>query len=283
MTIRSANQQLLMCLFEYYDNNEASVIANMIMEKITGLSRVDRLLHHDAPIGQSNEQQLKHILLQLENRRPVQYILEEAYFYGLRFYVNESVLIPRPETEELVDWIVSDNNPKSQLQIVDIGTGSGCIPISIKSKLKDATVTGIDISLPAIEIAKSNAVNNQIDVAFLKLDFLNKSERDTLGKFDIIVSNPPYVKQSESASMKPHVLDFEPYLALFVPDENALIFYEHIAAFAQQHLSEHGSIYVEINEALGDAVQQLFLSYGFSKVVLKNDLQGKARMVKAAR
>jgi release factor glutamine methyltransferase len=221
--------------------------------------------------------------------------LNEAWFYGLKFEVNESVLIPRPETEELVDWIIKEVRGKkyevrrtaaahathhSPLTLLDIGTGSGCIPISLKKNLPDAEVSAIDVCSEALHTATTNALNNETEINFLLLDFLDESKWNTLGQYTIIVSNPPYIKTTEANTMSKHVLDYEPHKALFVPDDDALLFYRKIADFAMQHLHHGGAAYVEINQQLGKETVELFQQKGFT-VELRKDMSGNERMVKA--
>jgi release factor glutamine methyltransferase len=309
MTIHQAYQQLLFQLFEIYDDSEAHNIADWVMEHITEWKRIDRIVNKDFPLSAQKEEQLKIFTAELLNHRPVQYVLGEAWFAGMKFFVNEKVLIPRPETEELVEWVKeavsrklqaasneTDNeqrtttnvhlstvnrHPSSVISIIDIGTGSGCIPIALKKKLPNADITAIDVCSEALSIAVQNAVSNETEIEFKLVDFLDTGKWDELGKFDIIVSNPPYVKKSEAAAMKKGVLDFEPSLALFVPDEDALLFYKQLADFGLLHLKENGLLFMEINEVLGKEVIELFNQKGYSHVELKKDLQGKDRMVKA--
>jgi release factor glutamine methyltransferase len=281
MTLREAKQQLLLCLYDYYSDSEASIIVEMALEELTQLPRIERITNKQLPLSIGQVDDLKRMIQQLADRRPIQYIIGKAWFYGLPFKVSEAVLIPRPETEELVDWIVKDKQSVDELKIIDIGTGSGCIAISIKNKLPQADVTAVDTSANALAVAHENATANQTPIAFVQMDFLVEAEWSKLDQYDVIVSNPPYVKQSEASSMLPHVLAYEPHLALFVADDDALIFYKALASFCQKHLRKNGSLYVEINEALANEVMSLFYAYGFATVEIRNDAQGKARMVKA--
>lgn len=281
MTINTAYQQLLYQLYALYDNREAANIANLVIDYITGQKRIDRILYKNIPL--SNEQELQLIIFtnQLLQHQPVQYVLNEAWFAGMRFYVDDSVLIPRPETEELVELISNFKfRISNSLQILDVGTGSGCIPIALKKKLPNANITSIDISDKALDIAKKNAVVLQADILFKQVNFLDETSWDDLGQFDSIVSNPPYIKQSESSTMSMHVTAYEPSIALFVADDDALIFYKKIAIFGLQHLIELGQIFVEINETLGNETKSMFNSYGY-KTELKKDLQGRDRLIHA--
>lgn len=280
MTIFQAHEQLKSLLLTFYGQREASNIANLVMEHLTQKNRIDRLLAKDQLLSAEQVIQLDSMSRQLAAHRPVQYILGEAWFSGMSFYVNEHTLIPRPETEELIEWIASETT--SAGNILDIGTGSGCIPISLKKKLPVHTITSIDISVEALKVAERNAQNLKADVTLLHMDFLSEETWSSLPVFDIIVSNPPYIKASESSSMAKHVLDYEPSIALFVPDNDALIFYRKIAAFAKKHLADGGKVFMEINETLGNEVSSLFEEQDY-QTELKPDLQGKPRMVKAVR
>ncbi len=286
MTLQLAYRQLLARLYKINDTREAANIANWVIEHVTGHRKIDRIVYKDLPVSAQQQQKLQTITDQLLQHKPVQYVLEEAWFGDMKLYVNENVLIPRPETEELVEWIAEETIRNSKFEIrnfiLDIGTGSGCIAIAIKKKIREATIYAIDVLEGALEVAKQNATQQHVEINFLQLDFLNKSKRAQLPLFNIIVSNPPYVTKSEEQTMQPNVLKYEPHIALFVPDEDALKFYKAIGEFAQTHLQVNGSIFVEINEALGLQVTNLFKESGFKKVLLKKDLQGKDRMIKAS-
>ncbi len=280
MTTQSAQQEALTALKKLYEEREAANIGDWVMEHITGKKRIDRLMDKQAPLSEQQIARLQSILAELATYKPVQYVLEEAWFAGDKYYVNESVLIPRPETEELVAWIIKNYELKIK-NLIDIGTGSGCIPVSLKKKLPEVAVTSIDVSGEALRVAKQNAETLNVDINFLQLDFLDEAQWHQLPVYDLIVSNPPYIKQSEESSMLPNVLKYEPALALFVPDEDALLFYRKIAAFAKTHLSAHGMIFLEINEALGNEVITLFENLGF-ETELRKDMQGRDRMIKAS-
>lgn len=299
MTLHKAQQQLTTSLHNLYDNREAANIADLVMEHITGMRKIDRIMHKQSPLQPEQLTQMQQYTQELLTHKPVQYVLHEAWFYGLRFYVDENVLIPRPETEELVAWIVeearsqrsevrglkSENTSDFRLQtsdlvLLDIGTGSGCIPISIKKKLPQAEVYACDVSEQALAVASKNAITLQTPVHFLQADFLNTSTWPDLPAVDIIVSNPPYIPHHNESSMLQNVLAYEPHLALFVPNEDPLVFYEAIARFAKEKLRPGGSIFVEIHEDLGEQTKALFELNGFTAEV-KKDFQGKDRMVKA--
>jgi release factor glutamine methyltransferase len=285
MTIQLAYQQLLLQLYEVYDTDEAANIADMVIENVTGQRKIDRILYKELPVNFEQQERLEKLGTELLQHRPVQYVLGEAWFMDMRLKVSESVLIPRPETEELVAWILTDFKmaENNQISLIDIGTGSGCIPVAIKKKKAAITVSAIDISREALITARENAVDEGASIDFINLNFLQELEWDKLGCYDIIVSNPPYIKQSEELSMRDNVLKFEPKLALFVPDEDALLFYKAIAKFSVRHLKPKGSIYVEINEMLGKDVVELFEKQGFVDVKLRKDMRGKDRMIKATK
>jgi release factor glutamine methyltransferase len=287
MTNHEAYTKLLQNMYAIYDNREAVNIADWVFENVTGKKKVDRIIYKNLQLDSEQEIKLANCTNELIQHRPVQYVLNEAWFAGLKLYVDESVLIPRPETEELVDWIVEENSKfkiqNSKFSIIEIGTGSGCIAIALKKKIAGAEVSALDVSEDALAVAKKNTSTQNVDIKFHQLDFLDESQWNNVGVFDVIVSNPPYIKQSEGADMQKNVLMHEPHLALFVPDEDALIFYRKIAVFAQVHLNENGSVYVEINEALGAEIEKLFKDFEFASVELKKDLQGKDRMVKASK
>lgn len=283
MTIHLAYQRLLAQLYEVYETREAANIADMVIEHVTGQRKIERIVYKDLPVSRKQQEQIEKIADELLNQRPVQYVLGEAWFMDMKLAVNEHVLIPRPETEELVEWIIKDlkQSGNKRLSLIDIGTGSGCIPIAVKRKIPQVTASAIDISDDALEVAKLNSVAQNVMIDFLQLDFLNRINWSKLGSFDRIVSNPPYIKKSEESAMRNNVLRYEPHLALFVPDEDALLFYKAIAGFSQKHLKPGGNVYVEINEALGEPVIEVFRKNGFSNIILKKDMQGKDRMVKA--
>ncbi len=286
MTIEASYRELSHQLNQLYDQREAMNIAGLAIEFITGKGNTDRIIDKNALLSQGQEEQFQTITKALLSHQPIQYILGEAWFAGMKFFVDKNVLIPRPETEELVDWIVGDAGLPAGRQdtgcgILDIGSGSGCIPIALKKKIKNSVITSIDVSEDALQVAKKNALTLGVEVNFLLIDFLDENNWNQLPVFDIIVSNPPYIKQSESNSMSKHVLDAEPHIALFVPDEDALLFYRKIAAFGKTHLNPKGRIFVEINEALSKEVITLFEKEGYRSHI-KKDLQGKDRMVQAS-
>lgn len=265
-----------------YDKREAENIAELVFEKITGNRKIDRILNKEQLVPPVQQDELQNILIQLLKHKPVQYILGEAWFMGEIYFVNEHVLIPRPETEELVLAALSAaDKSNTSLSVIDIGTGSGCIPVAIKKKLSSATITAIDISKDALQVAQFNALQHQVQIEFKVADILNQSNWYQLGYYDIIISNPPYITLSEQAEMRKNVTEYEPHLALFVPDKDPLLFYTTIATFAKSHLLPYGQVLVEINEKLGLDVQETFIKAGFTNVTIHKDLQLKDRIVSA--
>ena len=272
-------QQKQIELSIHYDNGEAKRVLQIIAEE---------LLPHYSPFDFRNPAfnlnkedliLLNKAVVRLSKGEPLQYVLEKAWFYNMELKVNDTVLIPRPETEELVDWIVKEN--LTAQNVFEIGTGSGCIPLAIKSNLKKATVFAGDISEEALLIAESNAKVLNLKVHFQRFDALNWQEFKFEQKFDVIVSNPPYIPNSDKTLMHKNVLDFEPGLALFVANESPLLFYEKIADFALENLSESGALYFEIHERFGSETIKMLKIKGFLNVFLRQDLQGKDRMLKA--
>ena len=283
MTIQQARQQLLFQLFHLYGEREAGNIADLVMEHLTEWSKIDRVINKATTLSLPRQQLFEQYMAELAEHKPVQYVIKEAWFAGMKFYVDSSVLIPRPETEEVVNWVVTDLRlPIADLKILDVGTGSGCIPVALKKKLADAIIYACDISEAALQVARKNAVDHNAAVAFICCDFLNKQERNNLPAVDVIVSNPPYIPANEQSLIPENVIRHEPHLALFVSDDDPLQFYTAIADFAKQHLNKNGCVYVEIHEDLAIAVKALFSRKGFKKIEIKKDMQGKERMVKAA-
>ncbi|MEP7318366.1 MAG: peptide chain release factor N(5)-glutamine methyltransferase [Panacibacter sp.] len=283
MTVQEAYTQLMYQLFEVYDDREAANIADLVTEHITGLKRIDRLINKKFLLTIEQAKLLKDHTIELLQNKPVQYVLQEAWFAGMQLYVDENVLIPRPETEELVEWIIKevDSYQLSAIKILDIGTGSGCMPVALKKKLPTADISAVDISPGAVNVAKKNALIHQTEITFHQLDILNECEWNQLSTFDIIVSNPPYIKQSEANEMRNNVLQHEPHIALFVANEDALLFYKTIAAFGLLHLNKKGKLFFEINETFGKEVCALLEQHGYTNIELKKDMQGKERMVRA--
>jgi release factor glutamine methyltransferase len=281
MTIQEARSYLQSQLGTVYENREAANITDWVLESLTGLSKSARLVKSNELLTTDQKVLLENYITDLLQHRPVQYVLGETWFHGLRFHVNENVLIPRPETEELVDWIITENNHHQQLRILDIGTGSGCIPISLKKGLPQATVYSCDISEAALEVARQNAADLEAAVHFIQQDILDASLWDKLPEVDIIVSNPPYIPENNKAAMHKNVLEHEPHLALFVSNEDPLSFYRAIAELSGKKLNTNGAVYAEIHEDLGASTLALFREKGFGSVMLRRDMQEKDRMIKA--
>ena len=281
MTVQEATYHMLNKLRSIYAEGEAMQITDYVMEHITGSAKTERMLYKNAALIPAEEKQLNDFLQRLLQHEPVQYVLNESWFYGYKFYVDENVLIPRPETEELVDWIIKDCKfPIHELKILDVGTGSGCIPIILKRKFRKAEVWTCDLSKEAIEVAKKNAASLGTEVNFMQVDFLNQERWNQFPSFDIIVSNPPYIPAKDSVTMDANVTEFEPSLALFVPDNDPLIFYKAIAEFGKRHLNKNGSLYLEIHEDLGEATIKMLEVNNYS-TELRKDMQGKDRMIKS--
>jgi len=285
MTLNEARTVLTKELNKVYDNDELRNIIELVMEHITNMPRAEQVKNKIPYLTCTQLEDLDAITERLKRNEPVQYVLSEAWFAGMKFKVNKNVLIPRPETEELVDWMAKEamSNELRTASIIDIGTGSGCIPITLKKKLPSADVTAIDVCSEALFTATENAIALNAEIDFLLLDFLDEEKWKELEQYDIIVSNPPYVKQSEISSMHERVKEFEPHLALFVPDNDALLFYKKLSGFSVTHLHRGGSLFVEINEGLGEQVVNTFRSAGLSNIELRKDMQGKDRMIKAMR
>lgn len=276
MKIRDYKNSFIQQLISFYDKEEIESFFFLILSRLKNIARVDLALNSDLEFS---EDELNKIMLyteELKNYKPIQYILGTTTFFGLEFEVNPNVLIPRPETEELVNWIISENKNQKKLKILDIGTGSGCIAISLAKNLK-AEVTAFDISEDALDTAQKNADNNQTFILLAEFDILNDTWEGE--EFDIIVSNPPYVRELEKEQIKPNVLNNEPHLALFVPDNDPLIFYRKIADFALKHLSENGQLFFEINQYLDKETVNLLAEKGFKNINLKKDIYGNNRMI----
>lgn len=272
-----------------YNDREADNITDWIFENVTGLKKWERRIDQNNELSEIDSNKLKKYLEESLQHKPVQYVLNEAWFYKRKFYVNENVLIPRPETEELVELIVADVRStmldvryKESFRIIDIGTGSGCIPVSLKMELPYANVSAIDVSEKALFVAKKNAVELNAEIDFFQIDFLKENERNALQQYDIIVSNPPYIPIKEKEMLAKNVTEFEPGIALFVPDNNPFIFYEKMAKFAKSHLKENGKIYVEVHEEYAKNIKVIFENAGFISTI-KKDIYGKERMVKGVK
>ena len=269
-------------LANLYDASEIEALTLMIMSEISGASKAMIKAFPEQEISTANVGKLNNILTRLQTGEPIQYILGHTEFYGLTFKVNPSVLIPRPETEELVEWaILSVSNGQFAIgHILDIGTGSGCIAISLKKNLPAAQVSAIDISTDALQTAKQNAVLNEVEVNFINQDILNIKSEIEIPKSEIIISNPPYVTLHDKTQMHTNVTDFEPHTALFVPENDPLIFYKAIADFALINLAPNGLLFFEINENLGKETVEMLESKGFKNIELRLDMSGRDRMIR---
>lgn len=283
MTINEARISLQNSLGSVYDDNEAGNIADWVLEYVTGLARSERIISKNKALSSLETENLVNAEQRLLKHEPVQYVLNEAWFCGMKFYVDKNVLIPRPETEELVEWIISNLKfPFTTLKILDIGSGSGCIPVALKRKLRKAEVWSCDISNEALAVARKNAESLGADVKFIQLNFLDERDRKSLSQFDIVVSNPPYIPERDKLQMNKNVLDYEPHTALFVSDNDPLQFYKAIAIFGQKHLNENGSIFLELHENYAKETATLYQTENYI-AELKKDMQGKERLLHAKR
>jgi release factor glutamine methyltransferase len=281
-TVKEALELFKADLMPIYGAQEADALCTLVLTEVTGLSKASLRAFTDTELNVVQSERLLTILAELESGKPVQYILGYADFYGLRFEVNPSVLIPRPETEELVEWILQTIPVNSGHTILDVGTGSGCIPISLKLNRIDSQVFSIDISPNALSVASRNGVLNKADVNFIEADALNIKLPEIADRtYNVIVSNPPYVTQTDKLQMHRNVTEFEPHIALFVADESPLLFYEAIAHFAIGHLTPNGYLFFEINESYGAETVAMLGEKGFGDIELRQDMAGKDRMIKA--
>ena len=292
MTVDQARKKIVDSIIATYQEDEAKNIAEILVEHVTKLPLIERIIKKSEILSAKQEAILLALIGRLQNDEPIQYITNESWFAGMKLYVDKNVLIPRPETEELVEWIVSDRklNPKSDPEasgrnpkILDIGTGSGCIAIALKTKLPEIEMWACDVSDEALNVARLNADALHAAIDFVPLNFLDAQQRQQLPRLNIIVSNPPYVPERDKSEMKKNVVGYEPSVALFVPNNDPLIFFNSIADFGNENLHEGGSIYVEIHEDLGDKVENVFQMKGYDSIVRKKDLQGKDRMIRSSR
>lgn len=286
-TVRSIRSLIKNQLEGYYEPRELDSLADLLLKEYLGLSRVSLYLDADQPVTELVFILIRSAVGRLKKHVPVQYILGHAHFCDMVFKVNEHVLIPRQETEELISWIAEDHSgsssPDATPGILDLGTGSGCIAITLKKKMPGALVTAVDVSREALQVARINADRLKANVLFLQMNMLDPAQWESLGSFDIIVSNPPYVLSSDRMRMNGNVLNYEPEQALFVSDDRPLIYYEAIAALSRQHLRPHGMIYLEIHEQKGKSVCELFNNAGFTHTELRQDIHGRDRMVRVSR
>ena len=295
MKLFEAEQYLKEELKAIYNEQEAASIASLAAEHITGFSKTKRVSRKQDHLSALQSEQLQSHLQRLKTGEPIQYIMNKSWFCGMELYVDKNVLIPRPETEELVQWIIDDvkasgkdvfvrkameADETTQLKVLDVGTGSGCIALALKKIMVKAEVWGCDVSEEALNVARRNGSTLNIRVDFQGLNFLDEAQQKLLPTVDIIVSNPPYVPLKDKEEMHTNVVDHEPHTALFVSNNDPLIFYKALAGFGKKRLYENGSIYMEIHEDLGQDVVALFKQNGYSNVELKKDMQKKDRMVR---
>lgn len=280
MTVQEASQQLVNQLTTIYDDREAANIGDWVMENLTGWTKSERVIHKQEQLDDNKSTLLKRYMQELLQHKPVQYVLNEAWFCGMKLFVNENVLIPRPETEELVEWIASEVTSGI---VLDVGTGSGCIAVALKKKLPQLDVTGCDVSEEALEVANENRYRHETNVTLMQADILDKDNWTAIPYPYILVSNPPYIPLKDKHTMHANVLQYEPHVALFVQDDDPLVFYRAIAEFAKKNLLPGGAVYVEIHEDLAEGVQDVFRTNGFTETLLRKDMQGKDRMIKASR
>ena len=277
-TILSLKQLIRKELSSIYPLGEIKSFIYIIFEQVLSYKKIDTNINNKEIVNEESLKIIYKIVERLKNNEPIQYIFGETDFYDLEFKLNEDTLIPRPETEELVDLIIQENFNKN-ISILDIGTGSGCIAISLKNNLPQSKVSAIDISSNAISIAKENAKRYNLELSFIKDDILNPSQKYSI--YDIIVSNPPYIRNSEKKLMLQNVLEYEPHRALFVEDNDPLIFYREIAKFGKQHLSQNGIIYFEINEKLSFETKNLLEDLGYNEISIIKDINDRDRIIKA--
>ncbi len=279
-TISELRRTLTNEISAIFSTGEAQSVSRLILEHF-GIPQIEIVKDPSALIDNKIQAEIRKIVKELHNNRPIQYILGETEFYGLTLKVNESVLIPRSETEELVEMVTGENSIDYPT-VLDIGTGSGCIAIALAKHIEGSRVMAIDIDPKALELARENAVSNQVEIEFIHQSLFGFSLPEGIKKVDILVSNPPYVTQAEKKLMQPNVLEHEPGVALFVPDNDPLLFYREIIRLAKDGLAANGMIWLEINEALGKKTRTLFLENGYNAVAILKDIHGKDRFIKAS-
>ena len=290
MKIKNLKSHFFSELQTIQEDSEIESFFFILTEYLHNLKRIDISLNPDFEVSEADLEKWNSIISELKTEKPIQYITGEAWFYGYRFEVNENTLIPRPETEELVEWIIESTKLEAgseKLNMLDIGTGSGCIPISLKKEIPNAIVSAIDVSEKALEVARTNALDNEVEVYFILQNILEIDDLDELPtsnfqlptQFDIIVSNPPYVRNLEKQEIKKNVLDYEPHLALFVEDTDALLFYRKIAQLALTSLTPNGKLFFEINQYLAKETVALLENLGFKNIELRKDFVGNDRMI----
>jgi len=285
MLNREVIEKIWLQLNGKYPESEIDSFVHILFKHYLNMTSFEIHLLQESDMPNEIEQHILKAIDELAKYRPIQYILGKTEFYELQFELTPDVLIPRPETEELVDWIVCEYENQisnTSLSIIDIGTGSGCIAVSLKANFPNSDVWAVDVSEPALSVAMRNAAKNNVEINFIQRDVL-KDDLTCLGceSFDIIVSNPPYVTSSEKSQMQPNVLEYEPHNALFTPDDDPLIFFKRIAAFGIKNLKDSGMIFFEINEAYHKEVADILKQHGLSDISLRKDINGKWRMISA--
>lgn len=278
--MENAKQKIRQSLLTVYPEHEIRSISRLLLSDVTGWNFTELITNKNSVFSENQMELIDNYLEKLKNHVPVQYVLGKTEFFGLPFLVTPDVLIPRPETEELVDWVLSEINNKA-VSVLDFGTGSGCIPVSIKYNHSATQMHACDISENALKMAKKNADLNKVVVTLFQFDFL-KDER-LKQKYDVFVSNPPYIPQNEVLSMDAHVVEHEPHLALFVPDHNPLLFYEKIALLGKKYLLPGGRLYFEIHRSFGAGCIQMLQNQGYIDINLKKDMSGNDRMIRAVK
>lgn len=278
MTIKELHQYFIGEISPFYNEEEAREMFYLVVQHFSGWTRSYVILNSQHNVCEEQESLYMKVVTELKQDRPLQHILGEAWFFGLKFKITSAVLIPRPETEELVDWIIDTANRRTSpvRHLLDVGTGSGCIAVSLKLNLPSAMVSGLEVSPDALKIARENALDNNADITFIAADILTFS---TAEQYDIIVSNPPYITPAERQAMHANVLHFEPHLALFVTEHNPLVFYSAIAELASTQLNPGGQLFFEINEYYGKEMVDMLTSKMFTNIELRKDMQGKDRMI----
>ena len=276
MTIGEIHKKYITALQNIYVEGEATAVTNIAFENILNITKQNIITNADEILDEKIEVKLNDTLVKLLHHEPIQYVVGNAWFYNLNFIVNNAVLIPRPETEELVYEAMNFLKNNDGKNVLDIGTGSGCIPISIKKNIPSVNVHALDVSAAAISVAKENSIKNNVEINFMELDFLSEQNFIQLEKYDLIISNPPYIPNDET--LDDNVTKYEPHLALFVPENDALIFYKKIVVFAENHLEYDGKIMLEVHENLAKETAALFSNNNY-EVKIKEDMQGKERML----
>ncbi len=283
MNSKELYRSFLVELQTVYALSEATVITDWVFENIAGIKKADLIKNPLQQIPAAIVKKLTEKKEELLQNKPVQYVMGNTTFYNMQLQVSNKVLIPRPETEEMTNHIINTYRfEQKQLGVLDIGTGSGCIAIAIKKNLPSSKVIALDVSEGALDIARANAITNKTNIQCTHFDFLDESRWPELLQFDIIVSNPPYIPLNEKEKMAKNVVDYEPHNALFVPDNNPMLFYEKIARFGRSHLNYNGKVYVETHEDYAKEVAALFAASNYQQVITKKDLFGKERMIIAS-